>query len=91
MSRIRIASITISFGACALWSFTIAGVWVDMNDRAMPVIRLGAATLAVSAVVCWMTWWIARHDPDKAVLVRTLAAAVAPRREAQTAPMRRVR
>ena len=74
MSRIRITSIVITVTACAFWALAIAATWARLDPRAL-VIEVGAAT---SASVTAAMRWQARHDRDKAVLIRTLADAVAP-------------
>lgn len=97
MAQIRsilVASMSFTFAAVVLCGVAVAGIWWHLSPSVLGDDRSGAVMTFVSAVVCWLFWWQARRDRDKALLVRTLGDVAAElaalqRRPAQTRPLPR--
>ena len=90
---VTVTSICVTTTAVAFLVLDITGAADRWNIRAQVGDHDLTIIAAVSAVVLWiMRWRQQQRDPDKALLIRTLADAVPAQRQelAKTLPLRRV-
>jgi len=71
--HILVVSIIVTVLAAVMSALAVAWTADHRMRTAMPLDRSGATAAIVVAAMCWLHIWRARHDEDKALLIKTVA------------------
>lgn len=91
MRKFSFALAAVMFAAVVTWGVIIASVWLPVDARVMPLVRVTAAVSAVALMFLGSARWLARGGITYLLdLLVTQRAASRTRRPAPTAPLPRV-
>lgn len=93
MRKMSFALIAVTFIAAFSWGVTLASIWVPVDARALPVIRVTAATSAMALMLLCSLGWLRRRGMKYLMdaMLTQHARSQARERRTATVPFRVVR